>query len=276
MRRIVHLSDLHFGRDRPELLEPLLAAVNALAPDLVAISGDLTQRAREGQFRAARAFVDRIEAPVLIVPGNHDVPLHNLIGRVLWPWRQYKRWVSRELEPEFRDDEIIVLGVNTVNNLAHQSGLFSRRALGRIGAAFRETKGRRTRIVVAHHPLEHQPGERKKRMRGADDAMEELASLKADVILSGHLHSWRAAPFTEKEGRSAVLQVHAGTGLSSRLRGEENDFNLLKVDGDVIDVTRYVAAEGAADFAVAQRCRFRRGAGGWAAQTLDEGAAVSE
>jgi 3',5'-cyclic AMP phosphodiesterase CpdA len=264
MRRLVHLSDLHFGRDRPELLEPLLRAVNALSPDIVAISGDLTQRARSSQFRAARNFIERIEAPVLVVPGNHDVPLHNLLGRVISPWRRYKRLIAEELEPEFRDGEIIVLGVNTVNNLAHQSGLFSRHALTRIGTAFADTQGHRTRIVVAHHPLEHQPGERKKPMRGAEDAMEELARLKVDVVLSGHLHSWRAAPFSEKEGRSAVLQVHAGTGLSNRLRGEENDFNLLDIDEGVIDVTRYTAAHGAHDFSETVACRFRRGPGGWA------------
>lgn len=269
MRRLVHLSDLHFGRDRPELLEPLLEAVNGLGADLVAISGDLTQRARRSQFRAARQFIDRIEAPVLVVPGNHDVPLHNLLRRIISPWRRYRRLIAEDLEPEFRDGEMIVLGVNTVNTLAHQSGLFTARALGRIGRAFENTRGRRIRIVVAHHPLEHQPGERKKPMQGAGEAMEELARLKADVILSGHLHSWRAAPFAQKEGRSAVLQVHAGTGLSNRLRGEENDFNLLDLGDGVIDVTRHAAAHGAARFDVAQRCRFTLGPGGWAMEPAD-------
>ncbi len=264
MRRLVHLSDLHFGRDRPELLGPLLAAVNALSPDLVAISGDLTQRARHAQFQAARDFIDRIEAPVLVVPGNHDVPLHNLLGRLITPWRRYRRWISGQLQPEFRDDEMVVLGVNTVNPLAHQSGLFTRNALDRIEAAFRDAGEDRTRIILAHHPLEHQPGDRKKPMRGAGEAMEGLARFRADVILSGHLHSWRAAPFTTQAGRRAVLQVQAGTGLSSRLRGQQNDFNLLCVGGGTIDVTRYAVTGTAARFDPAQTCRFVRGPDGWA------------
>ncbi|MFD2856741.1 metallophosphoesterase family protein [Seohaeicola zhoushanensis] len=200
MRRIAHLSDLHFGRDNPELLEPLVDRVNALNPDLVAISGDFTQRALHDQFREARAFIDRIAAPTLSVPGNHDVPLYNLIFRVFWPWRRYRKWIDRQLEPDFADDEMIVIGVNTVNNLAHQSGWFRRRALRRVRQAFRDTHGRRVRIVVAHHPLEHLPGEPKKPMHGAAEAIEELARLKTDVILSGHLHSWRAAPLPRRRG----------------------------------------------------------------------------
>ncbi|MGR3384036.1 metallophosphoesterase family protein [Roseovarius indicus] len=269
MRRIAHLSDLHFGRDRPELLDPLVEAVNELEPDLAAISGDLTQRARPSQFRAARDFIDRLEAPVLAVPGNHDVPLHNLFLRFLWPWRQYRKWISPDLEPEFHDSEMIVLGVNTVNPMAHQSGWFTPRALDRVRKAFCNTRGRRARIVVAHHPLEHLPGEKKKLMRGADEAMEELGRLNTDIVLSGHLHSWRADPFAEKPGRNAVLQVHAGTGLSTRLRGQDNDFNLLEIEDGLIDVTRYAAAEGDDSFAMAQTRRFVTRAEGW---TVKKGA----
>ena len=85
MSRLIHLSDLHFGKDRPDLLTPLLESVNAFDPDLVIISGDLTQRAREKEYRAARAFIDRINAPVLSVPGNHDIPLHRPFTRFLTP-----------------------------------------------------------------------------------------------------------------------------------------------------------------------------------------------
>ena len=265
MRRIAHLSDLHFGRDRPELMEPLISAVNELEPDLVAISGDLTQRALRDQFEEAREFLDRIEAPTLTVPGNHDVPLYNLIFRLFRPWRRYKKWISRELEPSYSDDEMIVLGVNTVNILAHQSGWFGPRALARVRAAFQNTQGRRVRIVVAHHPLEHLPGERKKPMRGAEEALEELARLKTDVILSGHLHAWRAEPFAEAPGRSNLLQVHAGTGLSNRLRGEENDFNILQVEGNALDVTRYSVADRSTEFRATERRRFVRRDTGWIA-----------
>ncbi|MCL3883228.1 metallophosphoesterase [Marivita sp. GX14005] len=263
MRRLVHLSDLHFGRARPELLAPLVSRVNALAPDLVAISGDLTQRARRSQFAEARDFLARIEAPQLAVPGNHDVPLENLAARLLWPFRQYKRAIGRDLNPQFADDEIVVQGVNTVNPLAHQSGKFGAAALARVKLAFAGADDERTRIVVAHHPLEHGPNDSKKPMRGAERAMTELALLETDAILSGHLHSWRAEPFAEKAGRLAVLQVHAGTGLSTRQRGEPNDFNLLEIERGTIRVTRYAATEDGTDFTAIDARTFRADASGW-------------
>lgn len=264
MKRLVHLSDLHFGKDDPDLLEPLISAVNGLSPDLIAISGDLTQRARGGQFRAAREFIDRLAAPVLCVPGNHDVPLHNLLARLLWPWVTYRRWIGMWLEPEHRDPEMVVLGVNTVNNLSHQRGLFTARALRRIERGFADAPGDAVRVVVAHHPLEHRPEDRKKLMRGAAEAVEALSRMRADVILSGHLHSWRAAPFARKVGREAVLQVHAGTGLSTRLRGEENNFNLLEISTGEIAVTRFSTGGAERGYRPAQTCHFAEGDGGWA------------
>jgi 3',5'-cyclic AMP phosphodiesterase CpdA len=264
VRRLIHLSDLHFGRDRPELMRPLIARVRALAPDLVVISGDLTQRARASQFRAARAFLAALEAPVLSVPGNHDIPLDNLPVRFFRPWGRYRRWISDDLEPEYRDEGMIVLGVNTVDRFAWQRGWFTRRALARVRRGF-EGQGSRIRIVVAHHPVEHGSDERKQPMRGAEDAIEALSDCRADVILSGHLHSWRAEPFAHREGRSAVLQVHAGTGLSTRLRGEENDFNLLELSEGVIDVTRHAAGEGVSDFTPLATRRFVIRPEGWIA-----------
>lgn len=262
MRRVVHLSDLHFGRDRPELLTPLITAVNTLAPDLVAISGDLTQRARSAQFRAARAFLQRLEAPVLVVPGNHDIPLHNPLARILWPWRQYRSHISPQLEPSFEDNELIVLGMNTVNRFTHQSGRVSSRALSRIDRVLDDVKSR-TCLIIAHHPLEQLATDRKRPTRGAERAKDMLAQIGVDAVLSGHLHSWRADPYAHTDGRNAVLQIHAGTGLSTRLRGEENDFNLLEIGVGAIAVTRHTASATTASFAQSQTRRFVRGDGGW-------------
>ncbi|MFD0860467.1 metallophosphoesterase family protein [Roseovarius aquimarinus] len=264
MSRIIHLSDLHFGRARPELLAPLTAQVNALAPDLVAISGDLTQRARSAQFREAAAFIEALDAPVLVVPGNHDIPLHDPVSRILRPWRNYHRLISRDLEPEYADDGLVVLGVNTVNRFAHQSGRFSRRALARIATRFAEA-GDRARIIVAHHPLEQRATDTKRPTRGAARAVDHLARLGADMILTGHLHSWRAEPFAHKDGRRALLQIHAGTGLSTRLRGEENDFNLIETAPGEITVTRHAAGEGDMAFAPDRTRRFTASHTGWSA-----------
>ena len=261
MRRVVHLSDLHFGRDRPALLTPLLHAVNSLAPDLVVISGDFTQRARPEQFKTAAAFIAALQPPTLSIPGNHDVPLDNLLLRIFLPWRGYRKWIDRDLEPTFADSEIVVIGVNTVNRFAWQRGWFKSRALRKIQAAF--DKSDRVHIVAAHHPLEHPTGEHKTLMHGAQRGLTSLSDSRADVVLSGHLHSWRAGPFAKIEGRNAFLQIHAGTSLSDRLRGEVNDFNLLEIEPDKITVRRFTFTDAANAFAMATTVTFQRTLGGW-------------
>ena len=263
MRRIVHLSDLHFGRDRPELLKPLLAAVNGLGADLVVISGDFTQRARVEQFKAAAGFIKALQAPVLSVPGNHDVPLDNLIWRMFLPWRRYKVWINKDLEPQFADEDIVVICVNTVNRFVWQQGWLRSRALHRITAAFAGGAHRRIHIVVAHHPLEHPEGEQKSLMRGAVRGLRTLSDNGTDVVLSGHLHNWRAEPFARVEGQASALQIHAGTSLSNRLRGEVNDFNLLEVERGRITVHRYGFADEAEMFARATSVTFIAGPEGW-------------
>ena len=261
MARLIHISDLHFGRTRHELLRPLIDQLNGIEADLIAISGDLTQRARSSQFRAARAFMDRLEKPVLVVPGNHDVPLEDVLARFFQPYKRYRKWIGRELEPSFVNDEIAVVGLNTVNHLAWQRGRISGRAVRRVCSAF-DGDGR-VRIVVAHHPLEHRPTDQKALMRGAEEAIEAFAECGADVVLTGHLHSWRAEPFAERVGRRGTLQVHAGTGLSTRVRGEENDFNVLTVSPAEIVVERYAAGEGDEAFRPLLRAVFRSGGEGW-------------
>jgi 3',5'-cyclic AMP phosphodiesterase CpdA len=273
-RRLAHLSDLHFGRTRPELLEPLVAAVTAARPDVVAISGDLTQRARDWQFREARAFVDRLGVPCVIVPGNHDVPLDRPIRRLFDPWGAYRRWFGPDLEPAFRDAEMIVLGMNTADPLSWQRGRIRGRALQRVRAAFAEAGPGVARIVVAHHPFEHQPDERKALMHGAREALDALAACGADIVLSGHLHAWRAEPFAVREGRAGVIQVHAGTGLSTRLRGEENDFNLLTLAPGVVTVERHAAREDDLRFLPVATARFRSGHAGWSAAPAADAATL--
>src|SRR6266851_7829192 len=118
MRTLVHLSDLHFGHVDAQIIDPLIKAVSEIRPDLVAVSGDLTQRARSWQFREARAFLDRLPRPQIVVPGNHDVPLYDLYGRFVERLECYQRYITEDLEPEYVDDEVAVLGANTARSLA--------------------------------------------------------------------------------------------------------------------------------------------------------------
>src|ERR1043165_359659 len=109
MRTLVHLSDLHFGRIDPAIIDPLIETVRGLNPTLVAVSGDLTQRARSEQFKEARAFLDALPSPQIVVPGNHDVPLHNVFARFFQPLTKYRRYITPDLEPFHADDELAVL-----------------------------------------------------------------------------------------------------------------------------------------------------------------------
>lgn len=259
-RRILHISDLHFGRDRADLLEPLIATANAMAPDLIAISGDFTQRARHRQFAQARAFLDRLEPPVLCVPGNHDTPLENLWVRLATPWARYRRYIDRDTEPERDDGVLSVVGVNTVNPYAWQRGRIGRHAVIRARRAFADEPEGRVKVVVLHHPLEHTPDVDKRLMTGARKALAGLSEAGTDIVLSGHLHNWRAGPFVEAEG---VLLVQAGTGLSTRVRGEPNDINLLTVAPGQVTIERLVAREGETAFTHERRATYRKTDGVW-------------
>ena len=146
MRTLVHLSDLHFGRIDPALVEPLRRAVVEVKPDLVAISGDFTQRARRSQFAAARAFIESLNAKTLVVPGNHDIPLYDVVERFAAPLARYRQYISDELEPEYRDEEMIVVGVNTARSLVFPfgEGRISERQVDRIVAAAVDAAARRS------------------------------------------------------------------------------------------------------------------------------------
>ncbi|MEQ3626737.1 MAG: metallophosphoesterase [Celeribacter sp.] len=264
MRRILHLSDVHFGRDRPELLQPLIKQINLLAPDLVALSGDLTQRARSWQFRQARAFLDQIGPPVLAVPGNHDIPLENIFLRLLRPYGGYRDHINTDLAPIIEDDEIIVIGINTVNHLRWQTGRIKSREVDRICKRIVDAGPEKTSILVAHHPFTHLDTDTKQLMRGASKAIETLANCGADMVLSGHLHAWRAEPFVSRDRGSGLLQFHAGTGLSNRLRGEQNDFNMLEITPHTVRVTRYVAHDDGEEFSPGEDRFYLRKGAGWA------------
>lgn len=239
MRRILHLSDLHFGRTRPDLLDPLLRLAAEIAPDLVAISGDFTQRARRGQFVEAAKFLDRLRSPWLAVPGNHDISLDNMLVRLLDPWGRYRSLIHHDLSPRHEDEEITVIGLNTVNRYAHQAGRIGRSQLRVIHGAYEESP-QKTLVVVMHHPPEHPNGSRKRPMRHSGKGVEALARAGADIVLSGHLHNAHVAPLTAAPG---VLLVQAGTGLSTRLRDEPNTLNLLAVEPGHVRVDRYAAFE---------------------------------
>jgi 3',5'-cyclic AMP phosphodiesterase CpdA len=239
MRTIAHISDLHFGREDARIVEGLLADLMALAPSLVAVSGDLTQRARPAQFAAARSFLDRIPFPLLVVPGNHDIPLYNMVSRFLWPLTRYRRYISVDVDPVFEDNELLVLGVNTARSTVRKEGRISREQIGVIRSLL-ATRGRgRFKALVAHHPFTA-PEERPKQAVVGRSA-SGLAILEkggADLLLSGHVHRRHAGPArtVHLTRGGAMLVAHASTAVSRRLRGEPNSYNFVTIDGHCIRI----------------------------------------
>ncbi len=242
MRTIVHLSDIHFGRVDARLVAPLVRTVHEIGPDLVAISGDLTQRARRGQFEQARAFLDRLPAPRLVVPGNHDVPLFNIAARFLDPYGGYRRYIAEDLEPVFEDAEMIAVGLNSARSLPfHGGGRLNETQVARAAARLREAPPAALRIVVTHHPFDLPAGHRDEDLIGRSGmAMAELAAAGADLFLAGHLHVSHVGHTAERyqtPGHSALV-VQAGT-LSTRGRGEVNTMNVVRLAPARITIDRY-------------------------------------
>jgi 3',5'-cyclic AMP phosphodiesterase CpdA len=239
VRRIVHLSDLHFGRVDYALLRPLTRIIAEIQPHLVVVSGDLTQRAKPAQFREARAFLDTLPGTKLVVPGNHDVPLYNVFQRLFQPLAKYRRFISEDLEPAYVDDEIAVVGVNTARSSVFKGGRINARQIERLRARLCELGERITKIIVTHHPFDLPPDYEGHRIVGrAARAMEMFARCGADILLSGHLHASHAGDTTArwKIGDFSALVVQAGTATSTRMRGEVNSFNLLRIERSQVEI----------------------------------------
>jgi 3',5'-cyclic AMP phosphodiesterase CpdA len=242
MRTIVHLSDIHFGRVDARLVAPLVQTIHTIAPSLVAISGDFTQRARRSEFRQARAFLQQLPFPLLVVPGNHDVPLFNIAMRFLNPYGRFRRYIARELQPVHQDDELMAVGLNSARALPfYGGGRLNQAQVASAAARLRSAPAGAVKIVVTHHPFDLPEGHGDKHLIGRSDmAMEQLAAAGAEVFLAGHLHVSHVGLTAARyriAGHSALV-VQAGT-LSTRGRGELNTINLLRLTPSRITIERY-------------------------------------
>jgi 3',5'-cyclic AMP phosphodiesterase CpdA len=238
MKVIAHLSDPHFGTEDPAVEAALLGELdgtNGPRITLAAISGDLTQRAKPSQFRAARAFLDRLHCPYLVVPGNHDVPLYNLFARLSDPLGRYRDVITKDLAPTFTDDTLAVAGIATAHGLTIQDGRITREQIDDARAYFADARSQ-WKIVVAHHPF-HGPDIAESDLSdGAGAALAAFRSAGVHLILTGHLHVAYNGESAMRDEEHRIISVHAGTCMSRRTRGEPNNYNRITFDGNEVTI----------------------------------------
>lgn len=234
MTTLLQISDPHFGTERPHAVQALLALAEALQPDLVVLSGDITQRARSHEFAAARAFVAALRAPTLTIPGNHDLPLFNLPVRLIAPYAGYRRVFGDALEPTFENDALLVIGLNTTRPHRRKDGEVSRDQIARTAARLAAARPEQLRVVVTHQPT-HVIREKdlENLLHGHEPAVRSWAAAGADVLMGGHIH----LPYVRALGDRfpdlprRLWAVQAGTAVSERVRGGiSNSVNVLRHD----------------------------------------------
>lgn len=265
MRRIAHISDLHFGRHSDAIAEALLRSISDRQPHAIALSGDFTQRARTSEYVAARLFLDRLPQPKVLVPGNHDVPLYNIFSRFLRPFTKYDFHFGSVGQPAnfYSDEEIAILGVNTARRFTRKNGRVSADQMREIANVLGTLPASTFKILVTHHPLASPEGAPRLELAGrAVRAMTTVKNAGVHLLLSGHHHRAVSGGNAELEAGGSVLVLHAGTAISTRTRdGGGNSYNLLQISEASVSVHLMEHVEG--EFRETNTSRYSFGGKRW-------------
>ncbi|MGS0941197.1 metallophosphoesterase family protein [Pseudomonas luteola] len=237
MTTILQISDTHFGTEQQPVLDALEDHVREHGADLLILSGDITQRARDKQFEAGLAYVQRLEKygipATLAIPGNHDIPLYNLFARFMTPYANYQRHFGNDLEPTYEDEDLLVIGLNTTHPKRRKDGAVTSEQIQRVVDRLNKTSKEKLRIVVAHQPFGAMVlSDLSNLQGGAGDALTAWADAGLDLVMGGHIHLPYVLPLSGQypELSREIWIVQAGTTLSSRVRGSApNSFNRLIV-----------------------------------------------
>ncbi|HWU98263.1 MAG TPA: metallophosphoesterase [Oxalicibacterium sp.] len=234
---VLHISDPHFGTERPFVVKALERLAHTQPFDLLILSGDITQRARTVEFNAARAFVDRLGIPSrLVIAGNHDIPLFDMATRVFLPYSRYCRSFGAELEPIHDTPELLAIGVRTTRRYRHIEGEVSRAQIERVAQHLQQAGKNQLRLVVTHQPVyvTHEV-DREHLLRGHQNAISSWAKAGADLILGGHIHRPFVCALHDRitDLPRRMWAVQAGTAVSSRIRHDSsNSVNLIRYGFD--------------------------------------------
>jgi len=241
--KIVHFSDIHFGTEIPEVVEGLAARIHELGPDLIIASGDFTMAARHTEFRGARAFIDRLPVPVLATPGNHDMPVYNLIERFFKPFDRYNKYIEPITTDRFASDEVAILSLNSARpwdlSFDWSHGRLSDKQIVETDRYFETNRNAPFKALVVHHPFyvpEDLPGFRT--IRNGEEMLRVLARHGVHAILTGHLHrQFTTTRNLELEaGIHDITLLQVATAASSRHRDQPNAFAVIETDGDSFDI----------------------------------------
>ncbi len=232
MTTLLQISDTHFGTEQAPVVQALAALAHQLRPDVIVLSGDITQRARPAQFAAARAFAGGLGAPVLAVPGNHDIPLLDVWARLRHPYARYSAAFGADLEPVHQAGDLLVVCVNTTRAWRHKHGELSAQQVERVAQRLAGAAPAQLRVVVVHQPVAvMRTQDEPDLLRGHAAALQRWAAAGADIVMGGHIH----LPYVMAlPGLARPLwAVQAGTAVSARVRdGVPNSVNLLRWGAD--------------------------------------------
>ena len=230
--RLLQISDMHFGTEQAPVVRALRDMALAQRPDVLVVSGDITQRAGTSQFKQAREFCDSLEVPrMLALPGNHDISLLNLAGRAFRPYRAYLKWFGPELEPTLDLPWLLLVGVKTTRRWRHKNGEVSDRQIADVSRQLRQATPDQLRVVVVHQPVHVlRESDQHDRLRNWHPAVRAWSEAGADIVMGGHIHLPYVCELTAQAGGLArrMWCVQAGTAVSSRIRKEApNSVNLV-------------------------------------------------
>lgn len=240
MIRLLHIADLHFGREHRPLVDAFIAYCEADPPDLIVATGDFTQGARRKEFAAARQFFDALPSPVVGAPGNHDVPSRALDHRFFTPWQRFERVLGGRIDPRLVSDEALVETLHT----ARRAQMRLDWSLGRVSRTDAhvlvqklQNGSQAFKAVACHHPLIAPGGSRgRAKTKRGEDAADILAT-QAHLVLTGHLHQTFALP--KQSGDHVCWFVGASTTFSERTRDEPSGFNEIRVEDKAIELVHH-------------------------------------
>ncbi len=242
--QIIQISDTHFGTEKPEVTQSLADKVNAITPDALILSGDITQRAKPHQFQAAREFIDQLTFDhLLATPGNHDIPLYRFIARFTHPYRQYHHWLG-DTPNELILDHVAVISLNSCNIWHYKNGFFSDAELDRAERFFTRVPDDYFKILVAHHPVDAiLPSDEDNIAVNSEVAVKRCAKLGVNLIMGGHIHNQFVRRLTHRypDLKAPVWVSQAGTAISARTRGGlPNSFTQLEIDQEQGAASAYI------------------------------------